>query len=212
MFSPEANPSYYRARYYDLNTGRFLSEDLMRFFQSPGFYTYVENNPQNLTDFTGLQAQKPNNLPLGTPQKFWNPFADGFGEALNRLNSTKCSEQFEPPCHEGPETTGANQMKNTEYRFAPLPQGPGTGAQTVDSTHVQVNSAGLYMNATNGRIRLPNGFQCDLGSATNVRAFILLHELGHQLSGNTGFTPDTDATINAAHSLRIIKSCFKCVE
>jgi hypothetical protein len=59
----------------------------MRFFKGPGFYTYVDNNPQNLTDFTGLQAQKPDNLPLGTPQKFWNPFADGFGEALNRLNS-----------------------------------------------------------------------------------------------------------------------------
>ncbi|MFZ0564501.1 MAG: hypothetical protein WAM43_23000, partial [Terriglobales bacterium] len=67
-----------------------------------------------------------------------------------------------------------------------------------------------YMTAANGGIRLPNGFTCNLGSVTNVRAFILLHELGHQLSGNTGFTPDVDAATNSGHSMRIIKACFQC--
>jgi hypothetical protein len=182
----------------------------MRFFESPNFYAYVENNPLNSIDTSGLQAQRPGNLPLGTPQQYWGPFSDGFNEALNRLNNTKCAEQFEPSCHEGPYNTGANQMRNTEYRFDVLPQGPGTGAQTVDSTHVQINSAGLYMNGKGGGIRLPNGFTCNLGGLTNVRAFILLHELGHQLSGNTGFTPDVDNATNSAHSMTIIKACFQC--
>ena len=209
-FDQETGVSYYRARYMDPSTGRFFSEDPVRFFQGPNFYHYVDNNPLNLTDATGLQAQRPNNLPLGTPQQYWGPFADGFAEALNRLNNTNCAKQFEPSCHGGPETTGATQMQNTTYRFVPLPQGSGAGAQTADPTNVQINSLGLYMAAANGGIRLPNGFTCNLGSVTNVRAFILLHELGHQLSGNTGFTPDVDAATNSAHSMRIIKACFQC--
>ena len=200
--------SYNRARYYDSSVGRFPAEDPMRFFQSPGFYGYVENNPLNLIDARGLQAQKPSNLPSGTPEKFWQPFSDGFAEALNRLNSTRCAEQFESSCHEGAETNGANQMKNTEYRFVPLPQGAGTGAQTVGPSNVQINSVGLFMSATSGKIRLPNGVTFDLGSPTNVRAFIMLHELGHQMKGVTGFTDDVDATTNAAHSMRIINACF----
>jgi hypothetical protein len=146
------------------------------FFEGPNFYRYVDNNPLNLTDSTGLQAQMPGDLPPGEPQVYWGPFADGFAEALNRLNNANCAEQFEPSCHEGPYNTGANQMQSTTYRFAPLPQGGGAGAQTVDPTNVQINSLGLYMTATGGGIRLPNGFTCNLGSITNVRAFILLHE------------------------------------
>ena len=211
-FDTETNLQFSRARYYDPTAGRFLSEDPMRFFQSPGFYAYVENNPLNLIDATGLQAQKPGNLPLGTPEKFWKPFSEGFAEALNRLNSTQCAEQFEPTCHEGPENNGANQMTNTQYRFVPLPQGPGAGAQTIDATNVQINSLGLFMTATSGRVRLPNGFTCDLGNPTNVRAFIMLHELGHQMANVTGFTDDVDATTNSAHSMRIIKKCFQCGE
>jgi RHS repeat-associated protein len=209
-FDSETNLYFYRARYFDPSAGRFLSEDPIRFFQGPSFYRYVDNNLLNLTDSTGLQAQMPGNLPPGEPQVYWGPFADGFAEALNRLNNANCAEQFEPSCHEGPYTTGANQMQNTTYRFLPLPQGAGAGAQTVDSTNVQINSLGLYMTATGGGIRLPNGFTCNLGSITNVRAFILLHELGHQLSGNTGFTPDVDAATNSSHSMRIIKACFQC--
>jgi hypothetical protein len=49
----------------------------------------------------------------------------------------------------------------------------------------------------------------DLGSARNVQAFILLHELGHQLKNNTGFTEDVDARTNAAHSIEVIKACFQ---
>jgi RHS repeat-associated protein len=47
---------YYRARYYDPVAGRFLREDPMRFAAGTDFYTYVQNNPANLSDPTGLCA------------------------------------------------------------------------------------------------------------------------------------------------------------
>jgi RHS repeat-associated protein len=46
---------YYRARYYDPVTGRFLSEDPLRFFAGEvNFYPYAEQNPVNLSDPLGL--------------------------------------------------------------------------------------------------------------------------------------------------------------
>jgi len=83
------------------------------------------------------------------------------------------------------------------------------GAATFDSTHVVLNTLGLYLTATNGRITLPDGSTFDLGNARNVQAMILLHELGHELSDDTGFVPDLDAATNAAHTKRIIDACFQ---
>ena len=50
-----SNESYYRARYYDPGTGRFLSEDPPHFKVGINFYRYVANNSVNLTDPFGLQ-------------------------------------------------------------------------------------------------------------------------------------------------------------
>ncbi len=202
---------YYRARYYDPAIGRFVSEDPERFFQDVNFYAYVRNSPLRFVDASGMQATKPTNLPLGTPQQYWKPFVEGFAQALNLLNSVRCAELFEPTCHEGPLTAGANQMRAAEYRFVALPQGRNVGAQYVDPTHIQINTLGAYMTANDGGIELPNKMRFNLGSLTNVQAFILLHELGHQLSANTGFTEDVDGDTNSAHSLTILKACFPSV-
>jgi RHS repeat-associated protein len=45
--------SYYRARYYDLNSGRFLSEDPIAFLSGTNFYSYTLNRPLNYTDPEG---------------------------------------------------------------------------------------------------------------------------------------------------------------
>ncbi|MDX9715704.1 MAG: RHS repeat-associated core domain-containing protein [Dissulfurispiraceae bacterium] len=46
---------YYRARYYDANTGRFISKDPIGFSAGDvNLYRYVGNNPVNWTDPEGL--------------------------------------------------------------------------------------------------------------------------------------------------------------
>lgn len=46
--------SYYRARYYDPTTGRFLREDPIHFGAGLNFYSYVRNNSVNRKDPMGL--------------------------------------------------------------------------------------------------------------------------------------------------------------
>lgn len=46
--------SYYRARYYDPNSGRFVSEDPIGFFAGNNFYDYAGSSPLNFTDPLGL--------------------------------------------------------------------------------------------------------------------------------------------------------------
>ena len=48
--------SYYRARYYDSNVGRFINEDPARFASgNSDFFAYVLNSPVNFRDPSGLQ-------------------------------------------------------------------------------------------------------------------------------------------------------------
>jgi uncharacterized protein RhaS with RHS repeats len=53
---PDSNPSYYRARYYDANVGRFTTEDATGFANGPDFYLYVRNNTVLYSDPTGLTS------------------------------------------------------------------------------------------------------------------------------------------------------------
>jgi len=204
---------YYRARYYDPSVGRFLSEDPTAFFEGPNFYGYVHNNPANLIDVEGMRAKRPDNLVSGTPKKYWKPFKKALAEALNRLSKQSCDQFFHlhAGCRSGPLGVGANRMRETNYRFlAADDDGPGVGAATMGPTDVRINPDGLFVTATTGTIRLPDGSTFNLGSALNVQAFILLHELGHQLKENTGFTRDVDDSArNTAHSVAVIKACFQ---
>ena len=53
-FDTETGLYFYRARYYDPQSGRFLSEDPIDFRGGINFYSYVKNNSPNLIDPRGL--------------------------------------------------------------------------------------------------------------------------------------------------------------
>ncbi len=53
----ETGLMYYRARYYDVQVGRFISEDPIQFKGGANFYAYVRNNPISNTDPRGLDCE-----------------------------------------------------------------------------------------------------------------------------------------------------------
>jgi RHS repeat-associated protein len=53
-FDPETDLYFYRARYYDPTSGRFISEDPIGFRGGNDFYRYVHNRPIGLGDPMGL--------------------------------------------------------------------------------------------------------------------------------------------------------------
>jgi RHS repeat-associated protein len=57
-YDPETGLRFYRARYYDPQAGRFLSEDPEGFDADGDFYRYVGNDPANWLDPSGLARVK----------------------------------------------------------------------------------------------------------------------------------------------------------
>ena len=56
-FDTETGIYYYRARYFDPASGRFVSEDPLRFGgDGPSFYVYVNNDPTDFVDPLGLKC------------------------------------------------------------------------------------------------------------------------------------------------------------
>jgi len=72
--------SYYRARYYDSNAGRFLSEDPIGFDGGNNLYDYVANSSANSSDPLGLKR-----ISIGTIRNDENT-------ALNIMARPKCSQ------------------------------------------------------------------------------------------------------------------------
>lgn len=56
-FDTETNLYYYRARYYDTGSGRFINEDPLRSVVKRNRYRYVSNTPTVLKDAYGLTEQ-----------------------------------------------------------------------------------------------------------------------------------------------------------
>jgi RHS repeat-associated protein len=82
--------SYYRARYYDAATGRFLSEDPIGFSGGANFYPYAESIPTLLVDPDGLD---PNWGPIVTWfHLFWPGPQVYIPSVVNNLHCTTPAE------------------------------------------------------------------------------------------------------------------------
>ncbi len=137
------------------------------------------------------------NLPAGTSPAFCAALQQGLQNALNALKRKPCGNFYGG---QGPQT-----LDSTQYRFLDL-HNPTTGAATIAPNNVFVNSQGPYMSytPTPGQTG-PFGRYWTQGQ---FRGFILLHELGHQLSPVTGFRPDAGSPLNQQQSQRVLNACF----
>jgi RHS repeat-associated protein len=91
---------YYRNRYYDPRTGRFLSDDPVGTPFSTNLYRYVHNRPTVLIDPTGLTARSntntveedgpipPGRCPQGSWGCTWSEFSFRAGPCVKRRNET----------------------------------------------------------------------------------------------------------------------------
>jgi len=92
-FDTETGLHFYRARYYDPNAGRFVSEDPIQFMSGIDFYTYVSNSPQNFTDALGLSQNDVNTI-LNQAQNLTNQMtANGQRISPGSLNNILSSLQ-----------------------------------------------------------------------------------------------------------------------
>jgi len=138
---------------------------------------------------------------MGTPVRFVVPFLVGFSNAMNRLlRNPMCDAYFGGQ--------GPSQMNQTTYRFIPL-GGRSTGAATLSPTHVAINTGGIFLSPPPDGSFFLSGSRYSAGDGAGIQAFVLLHELGHQLDHNTGFMPDAGNTaLNTRQSQAVLSACF----
>ncbi|RME82046.1 MAG: hypothetical protein D6785_08330, partial [Planctomycetota bacterium] len=74
ILDSETGLYYYRARYYDPDTGRFLSPDPLLFKDGPNLYAYCQNDPVNFVD------------PFGT-SGIWDSIKNGASQGWSSLKS-----------------------------------------------------------------------------------------------------------------------------
>jgi RHS repeat-associated protein len=127
-YDPETGLRYYRARYYDLNVGRFISEDPIRFDGGINFNIYALNNPTNLIDPSGLRpGDKYGNLRCAGWHAIWD---------INQT-SKKHNREFGGWMYQNPDGTFSYT--------APVEGGPaGVDPQNFNPIPPDTNIAGDY--------------------------------------------------------------------
>jgi RHS repeat-associated protein len=97
-WDPETGLYYYRARYLDPRTGRFATEDPIRFAGGVNFYSYAGNDPGNNIDPFGLKRTWPRLPPHQPPPP--PRFPCSFDEVMKVLDLWAQKPECDPrdPC------------------------------------------------------------------------------------------------------------------
>ena len=139
---------YYRARYFDPNQIRFTQRDPLGFRAGINRYTYVGNNPVNLTDPTGLNAQNPLSIQFASQNSSYyssNPGSTGLGsQSANPFSSSTFTGQ-------NYQVADASSSRNSYYFPNTAGLTPGTPEYSLANSLTQIyNSAINAVNSVTG--------------------------------------------------------------
>jgi len=140
-FDSETSIYYYRARYYEPISGRFLSEDPAGMIGGINFYRYVSNSPLNDIDPSGLWSPKAHDQMLWNALHGCSEISDADIYQMQR-GSRYVDENFQ-----GPEYSFMHAMSNGNANQSALAAETQTAAFiTAESRAVQTEVASGYWN------------------------------------------------------------------
>jgi RHS repeat-associated protein len=140
-----------------------------------------------------------------------NSLTNGLNAALAHTDNVDCA-MFFAAGDDDPSLASANVLENTTYRLLPLPSG--TGASTNGLTDVMISTTGAFFNTTpnsNGTVTvlMPNSAgvttSFTFAGTSTLQAFMMLHELGHQMGV---YGTDINAATNGGNSQGVLDHCF----
>ncbi|MDI1257915.1 RHS repeat-associated core domain-containing protein [Aquabacterium sp.] len=139
---------YYRARYYDPTLGRFLGRDPIGLEGGLNVYAYVDNNPVNFTDPSGLYAKSISNTMSG----IGSAASNYYDTASSSLNSWGQQAYSALPSSQTATRWLDNTQKTLDY-VGMFAQGP-------------LEVAGPFIDLGNAAISLGRGNWADAGLST----------------------------------------------
>ena len=174
---------YYRARYYDPSTGRFLSEDPLGFRADPNFYRYVKNNSASLSDPTGLYTLE------GFPPAQAAEMTIAIGQLWAKLKREPCCAGSRGPKLLDKLQPGSYGDGVTFVYNKTLPGPPGqTVCGMVGSP--KGGAVGNFWDHVTNRVNLSEDAFSNRGCP--FLASLILHEVNH-LTWENQHSPDPDA-------------------